>query len=526
MRHRGSVSEEGGESRESSSLFRNTLAQSAPIVTTFGLSFVLAPIMLSRLGLAQFGVWAVTGALAQYARLLDLGITSSLSRFVALHDADGDRRGVEEMLGIGLLVATGVAVLVFAAAALTAPLVSDVVGVLDSGEMRIVLLCSAGISIANLYAAVVNAVPLGLRRMGPPNVASTAGNLINFAASVAALALSTQLTIYALANAAAAVVSFALAIGSLLYVWATPLVRRPSLRRTRAVMSFSVKSQMVRLADLVNTQTDKLIIATVLGPRTAGAYEIGNRVVQGVLSLGLLTISALIPTATADLVKRGRQVISEYFARYTVRSMAIGLPMFGALCVSAPYLIVAWLGQTPPDTAQIIVLLSVAFAVSMSTGVAMTLVVADGRPGMVAQTAALVVFLNVSATLVATPLFGLWGVLIATVATEITVSLIFMWRFHRRYALDGSAFLEAVSAPLGIAFVTAMPFVLWYAIAAGTPSGRGPALLGVLATGGVYAVVCWLLESRRSMLPEKLSAEWLGRRLLGRQRSLADPDSN
>ena len=78
-------------------------------------------------------------------------------------------------------------------------------------------------------------------------------------------------------------------------------------------------------------------------------------------------------------------MIAEYFARYTVRTLAIALPMFGALCVGAPYLIVAWLGEIPPDTVQIIVLLSLTYAVGMATGVAMTLAMGDRHPGMVAR---------------------------------------------------------------------------------------------------------------------------------------------
>jgi O-antigen/teichoic acid export membrane protein len=498
---------------ETKNLFRNTAAQSAPIVSTFVFSFLLAPLMLSRLGLAQFGVWAVTGALAQYARLLDLGVTTSLARFVALHDAEGDRRGIEETIGVGVLMATLVGLLVIAAAALAAGLVSDVVGVLDTADMRIVLLCSAAISTTYLIDGVITAIPVGLRRMGPPNVALTAGNVVNFAFSVLALLISTELTTYALANLAAAVVSLAFVAVSLLWVWERPFLSRPSVSRSRTILSFGVKSQLVTLANLVSVQTDKLIIAAMLGPRTAGAYDIGNRVVQGVFSLGVLTLSALIPTATADLVKRGKQVIAEYFTRYTVRSLAIALPMFGALCVSAPYLLVAWLGERPPDSVETVVLLSAAFAVSMSTGVAMTLTVSDGHPGLVAQTAAIVVVLNIAGTLVAAPLFGLWGVLVATVAAEMVAGAIFIFRFHRRYSLGAGDFSKAVLRPLTVTLVTAVPFGLWYLLFAGElPDSRGPALVGTLATGGVYAVVCWLTESRMGVLPEKLSVEWLRRR--------------
>jgi O-antigen/teichoic acid export membrane protein len=498
-----------------SALFRNTLAQSASLVSAIVFSFLLAPVMIDRLGLAQFGVWAVTGALAQYVRLLDLGITNSLSRFVALHDAEGDRRGIEETIGVGLLSACGVGVLMLGVAALAAPLVSDVLGVFDSGEMRIILVCAAGISIALLIDAVLIALPIGLRQMVPPNVAGTAANVVNFAFSIAALVISTDLITYALANVAAAAIGIFFSLGALLYVGSPPFARRPSAKRTRGILSFGVKSQLVTLADLVNLQTDKLVIAALLGPRTAGAYELANRAVQGVLSLGTLTLSAMIPTATADIVQRGRQVIGEYFTRYSVRSLAIALPLFGALCVSVPYVFVLWLGEAPPDTVEIVILLSVTFAVNMTTGVPMTLLVSDGHPGVVAQTAVLLVVLNISATIVAAPLFGLWGVLLATLAAQLAVSAIFMIRFGRRYSFGAPVFLQALSAPVAVTLLTAIPFGLWYLLAGTVPEDRGPALIGTLATGGVYGVACWLLGSKLELLPDKLRASWLRDRLAG-----------
>ncbi|MGN6585920.1 MAG: lipopolysaccharide biosynthesis protein [Solirubrobacterales bacterium] len=505
---------EAGENKESRSLFRNTAAQSAPVITTTIFGFLLAPVMLNRLGLAQFGVWAVTGALAQYARLLDLGITGSIARFIALYDAEDNRRAIEETIGVGLVAATLVGLAMLAAAAASAPLVQNVLGVIDVGEMRVVLMSAAGVAAANLLGAVLSSVPIGLRQMGPPNVANTAGNVLNFILSLVALALSTKLGVYALANLAAAVIGLGFSVIALLWIWGRPYLRRPTGARTRTIVGFGVKSQLVTLANLVNVQTDKLIIAAMLGPRTAGAYEIGNRVVQGVLSLGLLTLSAMVPTATADLVKRGRQVIVEYLERYTVRSLAIAFPLFGAVCVAAPYLLEAWLGQIPPDSVTIIVLLSFSFAVSLTTGVAMTLIVADGHPGIVAQTATLVVVLNISATLVAAPIFGLWGVLLATIGAELVVSVIFLIRFHRRYQLSARPFLESVARPAAVALGAALPFALWYLLGGPTDVSRPVALFGTIATGGVYFVVCWLIESGFDLLPDRLNVGHLRRRVL------------
>ena len=69
--------------RQTSSLVRNTVAQSGGRLAAYVLSFVSAPIVLHGLGLRNFGIWAVSGALAQYAGLLDLGVGFSVARYIA-----------------------------------------------------------------------------------------------------------------------------------------------------------------------------------------------------------------------------------------------------------------------------------------------------------------------------------------------------------------------------------------------------------------------------------------------------------
>jgi O-antigen/teichoic acid export membrane protein len=144
----------------------------------------------------------------------------------------------------------------------------------------------------------------------------------------------------------------------------------------------------------------------------------------------------------------------------------------------------------------------------------MTLIVADGYPGIVAQTATLVVVLNITATLIAAPIFGLWGVLLATIGAELVVSAIFLVRFHRRYQLSARPFLESVARPAAVALGAAIPFALWYLLGGPTDVSRLVAFFGTLATGGVYFVVCWLIESGFDLLPDRLNLGHLRRRVL------------
>jgi hypothetical protein len=96
---------------------------------------------------------------------------------------------------------------------------------------------------------------------------------------------------------------------------------------------------------------------------------------------------------------------------------------------------------------------------------------------------------------------------------EVVASAVFLVRFHRRYSLGMGPFFDAVARPAAVAILAAAPFALWYALG-GSPSGnRILAVVGVLCTGGVYAVTCWLVESRQELLPDKLSVGSIRRRL-------------
>ena len=47
-------------------------AQVIPLIAGYGLNLVATPYVVSQLGLHDFGVWAMTGAIAQYAALLEI----------------------------------------------------------------------------------------------------------------------------------------------------------------------------------------------------------------------------------------------------------------------------------------------------------------------------------------------------------------------------------------------------------------------------------------------------------------------
>jgi O-antigen/teichoic acid export membrane protein len=484
-------------------LFRNTLAQSSSVFVGYAFSFVLAPIMIARLGLDAFGVWAVTGAFATYAGLLDLGIGRSVARFIAVFDADGDERRIRECVGLGLLAVTIVGICAAVGAAALAPVLSDKLGVLSTADMRVVVLAAVAIWTFNGYDSALNAVGMGKRRMVPPNVAITITVTLNFVLSIVALALSSSLVVYACANATASLIGIIPAFFAMRHLWHAPYAALPSLALVKEVLAFSLKTQIGWIADLVNFQTDKIIIALVVDVRAAAVYEIASRVVMAVRSAAVMSVSAMITTSAAAIAEAGREVVGGMYRRYLLRSCALAFPLFAVVAVSAPFLLIAWLGEAPGDSELLVPFLTLAYVVNITTGAGSTIAIGAGEPGMVSINSVLVAGLNVVLTLALAGPFGLWGIVAGTFLAVTFGGVLFNARFLRRFGLPVRDFL-AGTLPSGVlAFGLALPPAA-FALLVGTPDDRLTAVLCLAAAGLAYLVPYWLLATRRGLLPRQL----------------------
>lgn len=493
-------------------LFRNTAAVSTGVLTASLFGFILAPLMLARLSLEEFGVWAVTGSVATYAGVADLGITRSMSRFIALYDATEDRRGIAECVGLGLISVTIVGALSTVLAVVAAPILSKELGVLDAAEMRIVLLSALAILMFNGYGRVFSAVAIGLRRMVPPNVATVITSCVNFAFSVAVLVFSPNLVDYALANAVAELIGVGVSFVALLYVWRPPPVAIPSWARSRAILSFGLKTQVSWLAGIV-TESDKLILGIFINVRAAAAYEIGSRVVKAVRVIASLTISAMIPTSTAHIAQHGREVIPEFYRRYLRRTVALSFPVFALCCAGAPFLLVAWLGDVPAGTEPVLIMLALANLVNITTGVGTTVSIGDGKPGLAATNSVIAAVLFIVLTVALAPLFGLWGVLAGAVLGITISALLFVQRFHRVYAIPLADYVRAVGPPALLSLGLAAPFTVIGLVLDDFAQTRASAAPALVVVAGLYSLSYWLGASWLGYLPDQLKAPIRRRRL-------------
>ena len=499
-------------------LFRNTAAATVALVTGYVFSFIIAPIMLWRLGLAQFGVWAVTGAFATYAGLMDLGITRALGRFIAFYHAKGDRRTVEQLFTLGLIAVACVGVVAGTAAYFAAPTVAGALDdVLTASEMRIVLLSSVGISVLNATRSVMRAVPEGIEQFVPPNVAEVCFNVVNFTFSIAVLALSRDLVPYALANVAAGVVGLGLGFLAVRNVFGRMRLRVPPRPLVKETLAFSAQNQVSWIADLSAGQAAKVVIALFIDVRAAGAYEIASRAVVAAKSVAVMSVAAMVPTATARIVNEGAGIIADFYRRYNVRSLSVSFPLLVFLCASSPALLAAWLGDIPDNSLMLFIVLTLANCVNLSTGVAYALALGEGRAGMIAGVSAFQAVLTIGLMVALAPAFDIWGVAAGAVIGVIIGALVYLGYFHRAHGIPARDYVRSVGVPAAVALLPAVPVALsWLVIT--LPDDRPVAAILSLIDVAVYFGIYLPLADRLDLLPEKLRPSVIFRALARRRR--------
>lgn len=100
---------------------RNVVWNTAGTLVEAAAGFLVAPLLIFRLGETTYGLWVVLGSLAVSFGLLDLGIRSAVGRQVAYHFARQDRRGVNETLSTALAALAALGALAFVLVAGGAP---------------------------------------------------------------------------------------------------------------------------------------------------------------------------------------------------------------------------------------------------------------------------------------------------------------------------------------------------------------------------------------------------------------------
>ncbi|MEQ1832521.1 MAG: oligosaccharide flippase family protein [Candidatus Eisenbacteria bacterium] len=477
-------------------LVRNVLANVVGRSLSILTWLALTPWVLRALGPDRFGFWSLLSTLATTALLLDLGLGSAVTKYVAEYGEDDVSRARDGAFTAGVLLASGLALLWGVAGFAGRGLLLDFAHV--QGDWQPEAWMAAGIvpfaAAAGLLALVPSAALAGLHRIDLVNRIALLGTLVQAAASIWVLRTGGGLPGLMWALLSGSVISL---------VVATVVLHRiaPQLRfdlgaasggRVLEQLRFSAALQIISLGVLCQFQLPKFALARWSSLASVGEFDLGYRVAFAAWSLPSLILPPLLP-ALSQLTAQGRWdaawALYERAGRYL---LIVALPIASIVAATATALYVVWLG--PGHTAATLSLVAIAslLGINVLTSAGCLFARAIGRPWMEARYHLLSLGLHVALLVWWVPRFGLAGGLGAMLVSGTVGTIQYLWVFHHQLARSGRHFITRIAGPPAVVALVGAG-VAWAVCTAvagpGAGLDRGRAAIALVSGGAAGALV-------------------------------------
>ncbi len=455
-------------------LRRSSLYSMVAIMLRLTLTLISIPILIKSLGLAQYGVWAVSISVLNLTTLARFGLDSALSFRLAETRAIAQQTEVQRVLGTSfvLFISIGFAVMLLMALAST-PLATVLFSTSEpSSTPRMVLLVLAVVAFLQFWKQWAISTEVGLLRY----------DMIGFAESIGALVLQGGLIFFALLGSELVVLSLWYCVATLL----TLLLHQKLLSRfihlnlnprihwdrqvAHLLMRFGATQWLSILGGTLFSQLDRIMVNLVLGPSITGLYVAATSLVSKINELSAVPIEAIVPAMSmAKAQGQWERVLFVFSRAQRLNSIIIFLMVavitFGAYSIAS----ITVPSEYTSTLAMLIQIMAIAYGIYSLNATGYFSAIGLGMPGINARwvlTAGLIYVLLLSFLLA---FYGLTGAAWANFAFIITVIINF--QVARRIGITPrvySASLLPFVCSIGFCWlfsVTLMSQPLWFQLA-------------------------------------------------------------
>jgi O-antigen/teichoic acid export membrane protein len=467
-----------------------------PLVAGYGVNLLATPYVVSRLGLHDFGIWAITIAIVQCGALFDLGVSRAATRYVALFHARGDIQNERSVLGVCLTALIGLSGVLYAVPLLIPGILNHILRTRDVALAQFVVVFAITMLICGLLGKVLAAASVGRGRYVAANIGVAVLTVAQVVGGVVALAGSPTLRSFALGTAVGAGVGLCAVVATILFDERRIAIGRPKAALAREIMAYGIKAHVLGGAEIVMFQAGKLIAGFFIGPAAAGTYELGSRLAQGAQAFGSVASVALTTHLTRAYALVGKAEIVAQYSRLTRRNAAVAIFLPLLLCATSFSAIPLWLGGRNDGVVMVLAVLAPGIAVNVSAGVCSASMLAIGRSGILGATALAAAAMSVAVALPLAKAFGFKGIVAAFGCSMIVGHLLLVWFLQSRIGISMTEYLRAIRGPFALGTVATLAALPIGIIA--MPQDRASALIPFLLSSvifcTIYAIPAWQLD--------------------------------
>jgi O-antigen/teichoic acid export membrane protein len=417
--------------------------------------FFLSPFILHRLGDEAFSLWVLVFAVTGYYGLLDIGIRSSIVRFVAKFVGTQDEHKLQHFLSTSVAFYTAVSLVVLLLTAMGFSHLQSIFKISPSllGSARLLfVLASAGVALSfplNVFAAVLE----GSQRFSWIHYSQVAVTLLRGLLIVIALAQGGGLvaigTITVGMNLLGYLIFMGMAYRVLPLRLSTRYIDRHSLWQ---MLSYGAFAFVILLAEKFRFESAPILIGASLSATAVTYFSIGSKLVEYATSAVRSMAVVFTPMsshlhATGDTVRLRKTLVAGNRA-----CALIIFPLCAILVILGRSIIEVWVGAKYVSSYSVLVILAVPKTMYLAQATSTRILLGIGSHRTLAAVLLLEGGVNLVMSVLLLPHFGILGVALGTAIPLTVTSLLFLPR-HVCRELDvplGSFLSQAYLLPLSL----------------------------------------------------------------------------
>ena len=444
---------------------RNVLFNWFGMIANMAVGFFLAPFILHRLGDIAVGVWMMAISAVGYFGLLDLGMQSSVLRFVSKGHTQHDHLAASDAISAALWVRIQISALILLLSAGLAAVFPHLFKVplpaaLASDAREAVLLIGAATAIS-MSIGVVGGVLSALNRYDLQNYASLAQTAIRVTGVVFVLRTGHGIVAIAVCELIATLVYNALLawIARRLYPELRIQLNKPKRETLQRIWTYSSYAFLTTVAIRLVYQTDNFVVGTFVSAAAVTPYAYANTLSryadQAVGAMG----ATFVPAASTYEAAGDTNSLLMLYKHGTRATLAVSLPILITLIVRGPSFIGLWIGpQYSHTSGTVLVILCIALLFSFANRTAGSIAFGIEKHKMSAIWAIGEGIANLALSIILVRWYGIYGVAIGTLVPSLVVHLV-LWPSYvsKLVGLSYSDVIWKVWAPV---YLSSVPFAI------------------------------------------------------------------
>jgi O-antigen/teichoic acid export membrane protein len=484
-------------------LVSNIFSNWATTVVTAICGFLLAPVMVHRLGDAGYGIWAFGMQLTTYLSVLDFGVRSSVARFLTYHHTRDEKDKINGVVSVALVILGGLAALCVIVSLFVAGFLNRMIkippGMLHQSQWTILLV--SGMVAVSLPGAVFSGAIASLSRYDLLNLRYTSALAVRAVVTWVVLIKGGGILAIAVVWLAVAVVCSVIdaAIANALYGgFELKLDWQEYRPLARSLFAFSFYAFLLGISSRLVLWSDNVVVAMILGPVAVTFYAIGGNLVD--LSRATLNsmTTVLVPLATSYEAKGDSSALKQLLVRGSRMGLLVLLPVVIAFLIVGRDFISLWMGPRYVLVAgTVLVLLSVPVLFAPLQATSNQILFGMNRHQTYACIAIVEAIVNLGLSIVLARKLGVvgvaWGTMVPAVIIEGFIVPLYTARVLKQPA--GTLYWQSWIRPV----VLSLPYGAWLLLlhrAGWTSSWAG--FVATIASGlVVYAITLWLVTLSR-----------------------------